>query len=186
MSLQCDAIRNVFILTNGLWRTVDSLLQILHHELGVLPLLAEVDTHEAMAASNVNKGTSVGIYIRKIVVVDEMANLVAFSTCQARHSSSHAFRSCGIFAKGSKHGLLVDCVMCKVEASLGQRCSLGIGMQSLQSVSSGWEDVLGVEANPVPETVIFGEHSRCSSMSDIAGLWLLKHIVRHGMAQTAG
>lgn len=63
VGLQRDALGHVLVGGDWLGRAVDRLLQILHNKLGLLPLLAHVDTHEAVAAADIDKGALLGIHV---------------------------------------------------------------------------------------------------------------------------
>lgn len=159
-------------------------MQILHDKLGLLPLIAQVDTHESVASADIDKGALLGIHVGQIVVVDKVAHLVSLATSQAGHGAAHALGARGILAKGDEHGLLVDRVEGKVEAGTCQLGALGIGPQRLERVGGSREDVLGVEAHPGLQRAVLGEHAGGGGVGDEAGRGLLEDVVGHGMAES--
>lgn len=187
---QRDPLGDLSVGRDRLRRAVDRLLQVLHDKLHVLPPLRQGDAHEAVAAAHVDQRSPPRVNLTEVIPasfhVDEPKRLVALPARQRHHRFSHALGSVGVLAKGDKHGFFVDGVEGKLEPGPGEGGGLGVGLQGLEDVGGGGEDVLPVEADPGLEVRVLCQDPGGGRVGDEAGGGLVKDLVGDGETDQTG
>jgi len=184
--LEADPLRDLRVLADGPRRAVHRLLQVLHHEPHAPVLPRQVDAHEPVAAPDVHQRAARRVHVREVVPVHQVAHLVALAARQRRHGAAHAPRPLRVAPEGHEHGLLVGGAEGELEARAHEARRRRVGLQRLQDVRRGREDVLGVEAHPGAQVVVLGEEPRGGGVRDDARGGLGEDVVGGGHADDAG
>ncbi|KAI6752895.1 hypothetical protein HG531_005064 [Fusarium graminearum] len=186
VSLERYTLDHPFIFAYRIRGTADGFWQILHNEFHLAPFPSQVHAHEAMAPADIHECPLIGVHIRKVVAVNEMANFVALSSSEACHCYRESLASWRVFAKCCKHGLFVNRSPSMVESGPRERGSLWVGTKSFQSVCSRWKEIFSVQAHPGLKIGVLSKDFGSSTVCYKARHGFLEDTVRHSMTQSAG